>query len=293
MMSNILFWRFQSSCGPWFICNVTRMSQGPITRLLAASKQLMCIALKFSSWSLQPRCASCAAVPVFLGVGLFGDRPEMSLKARKGSKSWVEAWEIWKLGKQLVLTCMTIIGMQHIGLKGWTFSLLPVQWRFAAEVFANIFAFTDAPNKRRAAKLVSRWLTIKHAAEIVLLPLVVSLGDETYPWFLYANQHMLCLFLKKTKMVVFPSAERFMVLEMPKALSHQELSSNSVSLGSCSHYIPLDQFIPTPCWMLHRLYWSFVQIAKVSGDGWSSLEGRGGQLETPLVHDWHMAATAQ
>jgi hypothetical protein len=56
---------------------------------------------------------------------------------------------------------------------------------------------------------------------------------------------MLCLFLKKkTKMVVFPSAERFMVLEMPKALSHQELSSNSVSLGSCSHYTPLDQYQP-------------------------------------------------
>ena len=47
------------------------------------------------------------------------------------------------------------------------------------EVFANIFAFTDAPNKRRAAKLVSRWLTIKHAAELILLPLVLHLGVWT------------------------------------------------------------------------------------------------------------------
>ena len=39
---------------------------------------------------------------------------------------------------------------------------------FPTQVFANIFAFTDAPNKRRAAKLVSRWLTIKHAAELIL-----------------------------------------------------------------------------------------------------------------------------
>lgn len=49
-------------------------------------------------------------------------------------------------------------------------------------VFANIFAFTDAPNKRRAAKLVSRWLTIKHAAEIILLPLVVFLGMGDRLW---------------------------------------------------------------------------------------------------------------
>ena len=56
-------------------------------------------------------------------------------------------------------------------------------WQLRTQVFANIFAFTDAPNKRRAAKLVSRWLTIKHAAELVLLPLVVPLGDENGCFF--------------------------------------------------------------------------------------------------------------
>eukprot|EP00913_Durusdinium_trenchii_P000944 g873.t1 len=34
-------------------------------------------------------------------------------------------------------------------------------------VFANIFAFIDSPYKRRSAKLVSRWLTIKHGLELI------------------------------------------------------------------------------------------------------------------------------
>ncbi|CAK9001383.1 unnamed protein product [Durusdinium trenchii] len=49
-------------------------------------------------------------------------------------------------------------------------------------VFANIFAFIDSPYKRRSAKLVSRWLTIKHGLELILLPLLLYIGLREELW---------------------------------------------------------------------------------------------------------------
>eukprot|EP00931_Biecheleriopsis_adriatica_P076307 TRINITY_DN50028_c0_g1_i1.p1 TRINITY_DN50028_c0_g1~~TRINITY_DN50028_c0_g1_i1.p1 ORF type:complete len:1105 (+),score=179.75 TRINITY_DN50028_c0_g1_i1:37-3315(+) len=69
-------------------------------------------------------------------------------------------------------------------------------------VFANVFAFIDSPYKRRAARRISLWMTLKQGSALVILPTLMviatpDLGSEiSKNW--YVHKSMICLAVLST-----------------------------------------------------------------------------------------------